>query len=144
LYFGYIKRGGKELSEQELRRREDIYDAIEEWVDLPITQFRDQQDTLPLAEKPPKSAEEIEKCLKRNYSSLWSDLQKLRQEYCEWRNTDIAKKFTKVIEGVSTVNSDVVQDYKESESKRLRLLHNHLTEQIKSEILAKRRAGLKC
>jgi len=84
------------------RKKEKIWKAIEEWVNLPIARFRYRDDTLPLAEKPPKLAYEIEECLRQKYPSLWNDLQKLRQEYHELKNEDIAKRFTTIRTGIQS------------------------------------------
>jgi hypothetical protein len=45
---------GRKPDEQANLRREEIWKAIGEWVELPSTGFRGQPDPLPLAENPPK------------------------------------------------------------------------------------------
>jgi hypothetical protein len=90
---------GRRPDEQSNFGRDAIWNAIKTWVELPITRFHDKQDVLLLAEKPPRLAMEIGECLSRSYPSLWSTLQKLRQEYREWKDTDSSAKFTKFVEG---------------------------------------------
>jgi hypothetical protein len=125
-------------------RKESIWRAIKKWVELPINRFRDKQDTLPLAEKPPELAVEIEECLSRYYPSIWQNVTKLRQEYHEWKDTDSTSKFTKVVEGQTIINLTYAQAYDEEKKRGLVRAHNQLAEQIKSEILDKYHDRLEC
>jgi hypothetical protein len=138
VYFGYVKGP----DEQQLRRRENIHNAIKEWVDLPTTRFCDQQDTLPLAEEPPESAREIEECLKRKYPSVWSNLEKLRQEYSEYKGHN--ENFIRYVNGRATVRTRDIDAYHYSRCKHLRELHDQLKEQITSEIIDLDYTRLKC
>lgn len=130
-------------NEQVDLRKKAVWDAIKKWVEMPITRFRDQEDTLPLAEKPPELAVEIEECLKRKYPSIWGNLQKLKQEYHGWKNEHVSDRFTENINGVPTIHIDMVHWYNESTCRRLVELHHQLAEQIKSEILEKYHTRLK-
>jgi hypothetical protein len=124
------------------QRKREIWNAIKAWVELPITEFRDKRDRLPLAETPPEKASEIEDCLRRSHSAIWDNLQRLRQQYHEWKNENTSDRFTRIINGVETVYVDAVPDYDKSTPERLLRIHSALTEQIKSEILAKPYASL--
>jgi len=135
---------GLKSDEQDNLRREAIWKAIKEWIELPIARFRDKQDTLPLAEKPPELAVEIEECLSQNYPSVYACLQRLRQEYHDWKDTDSSAKFRKVVEGRTIINLDYVIKWDEFKQRELMRLHSQLVEQIKSEILAKHHTRLKC
>jgi hypothetical protein len=141
---GALIWNARKPNEQDSRRKEDIWRAIKLWVELPITRFRDKQDTLPLAEKPPELAVEIEKCLSQKYPSVYACLQKLRQEYHDWKNTDSSARFMKVVEGRTIINLDDVIKWDEFKQRELMRLHSQLVEQIKSEILAKHHIRLKC
>lgn len=134
----------KQKLEQVDLKRGRIWQAIKEWIDLPITRFRDQKDTLPLGEKPPESAVEIEDCLRQNYPSLWADLQKFRQEYYAWKNEDVSKRFTTYENGHPVVYVDPKRDYNESMCRKLTSLHSQLVEQIRSDILDRDQTRLKC
>jgi hypothetical protein len=134
----------QEPKEQDTDRKKDIWNAIKKWVDLPITRFRDKQDTLPLAEKPPELADEIEECFRKNYQSIYANLEKLRQEYLEWKNTDSSKKFTTYEDGKPVINFTYTQKWDDLKARDLTRLHSQLVEQIKSEILAKYHSRLKC
>jgi hypothetical protein len=129
-------------SEGDYLRKEAIWKAIEEWVALPITGFSDQRDTLPLAEKPPKLAEAIEKCLKRKYPSVWDSLQKLRQEYFEYKRH--GKSFVQYVDGRATIYPDDIIAYDKARCQDLRELHDLLAKKIRSEILGKHSTELKC
>jgi len=131
-------------SDQADRKKERIWSAIKKWVELPIIRFRDQQDTLPLAEKPPELAYEIEDCLSQKYTSIYGNLQKFRQEYYEWKNTESSQKFMKYEEGRPVINLDDVRRWDEFKVRELMRAHSQLVEQIKSEILAKYHTRLKC
>jgi len=131
-------------SEADYRRKEEIWKAIEAWVEMPIVEFRHQYDTLPLGEKPPKLGVDVEKCLERNYPSVWSGLKKFRQEYSEWKNEDVSKRFSECIDGVLTMHIGPEQTYNELMCRQLIQCHNQLAEQIKSEILGKHCTELKC
>jgi len=131
-------------SEADYRRKRDIWEAIRKWVELPDTPFRGQRDTLPLAEKPPELADGVEGCLKRKYPSIWADLQKLRQEYSEYKMTNVSAKFTKDVNGRDIVNLEGVKAYDRSMCSSLKQLHDQLREHIKSEILDKHDTELKC
>jgi len=135
---------GPRVNEQEILKKERIWKAIQGWVTLPITRFRDQQDTLPLAEKPPELADEIYECLRKRYPSIWTNLQNLRQECSGWKNENVSERFTEYVNGVPTIHIDLVRWYKESTCSRLAELHRQLAEQIKSEILDKDHTRLKC
>lgn len=124
--------------------KEAIWNAIKVWVELPIIRFRDKKDTLPLAEKPPELADAIEECLKRGYSSIWDNRQRLRQEYLGWKNTNVSARFTTFEKGQPIVWIDAKRDYNEKTRHQLMRLHSQLAEQIKSEILAKYHTQLKC
>jgi hypothetical protein len=131
-------------SDQTERRKEKIWNAIRKWIELPVTRFRDQMDTLPLAEKPPEYADEINECLKRGYRWIWDSWQKFRQEYFEWKNANVSEKFTKVENGKTIIDLQLVIYYNEKTCNELIQLHSQLVEQIKSEILAKYHTRLKC
>jgi hypothetical protein len=130
--------------EYENRRKEDIWKAIKQWIELPIIQFREQKDTLPLCEKPPELADAVEKCLSRKYSSIWIDLQKLRDEYHAWKNEDVPAKFIRHKDGDRSVNIDAIKGYNDSMRIKLMSLHSRLVERIKSEIIDKHFTQLKC
>lgn len=134
----------KESNEQDDSRKEDIWKAIKLWVEMPITRFRDKQDVLPLAEKPPELAVEIEECLSQNYPSVYACLQRLRQEYHDWKDTDSSARFTKVVEGRTIVNITDASKWDEFKREELIRMNSQLVEQIKSEILAKHHTRLKC
>jgi hypothetical protein len=132
-------------SEQDNLRKQAIWEAIKLWVELPITRFRDKHDTLPLAEKPPELAAEIEQCLSRKYrGTVYACLQKFRQEYHEWKNTDSSEQFIKYEKGHAVLNYDDLLDWDDFKAGELARLHSQLVEQIKSEILAKHHTRLKC
>jgi hypothetical protein len=131
-------------SEQAGLRRKEVWNAFQKWTQLPIVRFREQQDTLPLAERPPDLAFEIEECLRRNYSEIWADLQKLRQQYHAWKNENVSDRFTKDVNGVPTVYLDYIRSYNESMCGRLLRFHSQLAAQIKLEILDKHHTRLKC
>jgi len=135
---------GPRANEQEILKKERIWKAVQAWVALPITDFRHQQDTLPLAEKPLELADEIHECLRRKYPSIWSNLEKFRQEYSGWKNENVSERFTETINGVPTVYINMIHSYNESKCRTLKELHNQLAEQIRSEILAKDHTRLKC
>jgi len=135
---------GPRANEQEILRKERVWKAIQAWVALPITDFRHQQDTLPLAEKPPELADEVHECLRKKYPAIWTNLQKLRQEYREWKNEHVSDRFTERINGVPTIHINMVHSYNESICRRLKELHDQLKERIKSDILAKDHTRLKC
>jgi len=130
---------GPRANEQEILRKERVWKVIQEWVALPAT-----QDILPLAEKPPTLADEIHECLRKKYPSIWANLQKLRQEYSEWKNIDHSERFRKTIGDTEFVNLNARNAYEKSERSRLKVLHSQLVEQIKSDILAKDHVRLKC
>lgn len=136
--------GKTDGSQQADLRKKEVWNAFQKWVQVPIVRFRDQQDMLPLAEKPPDLAFELEECLKRNYPSVWADLQKLRQQYHAWKNENVSDRFTRTVNGVTTVYIDAVRDYNERMLDRLLRLHSQLAEGIKSEILDKHHTRLKC
>jgi hypothetical protein len=131
-------------TEVEQDRKEAIWMAIKKWVELPITRFRDKQDVLPLAEKAPDYADEINECLSRHYPLLWTNLQKLRQDYHDWKSADSAARFTRIDEGRTVINIDYARKWDELRIRELLQLHSQLAEQIKSEILAKYHTRLKC
>jgi len=133
----------QELEEVD-RRRRDTYVAIKKWVELPITKFRDKQDTLPLAEKALERSDDIEGCLSRNYPSIWRNLEKLTQEYHEWKSTDSAARFTTIEGGLTVVNITYANKWDDFKIRELLQLHSQLAEQIKSEILGKHDTRLKC
>ena len=120
-----------------------MWAAIKKWVELPITEFHDEQDTLPLAEKPPELASGIEEILTRLYPAIYSNLQKLRREYSAWKNMDVSVKFTNHVDGVATIPRDDVHGYDDSARNRLLRLHSQIAEQIKSDILDKHHTRLK-
>jgi hypothetical protein len=130
-------------SEQNNLRKQAIWEAIKLWVELPITRFRDKQDVLPVAEKPPELADEVEGCLKRKYRSIWDNLQAFRSEYHEWKNTDSSEQFIKYEKGHAVLNYDDLLDWDDFKAGELTRLHSQLAEQIKSEILAKHHTRLK-
>jgi len=126
-------------------RKEAIWKAIKKWVELPLPiRFHSQKDMLPLAEKPPELADEVEKCLKRKYPSIWANLQKLRQEYYGWKNENVAERFTKYEGDRAIINITYVNQYNRSKCDHLLQLHCQLAKQIKSEILDKHYTRLKC
>ena len=131
-------------SEADYRRKKDIWEAIRKWVELPITRFRNQQDTLPLAEKPPELAYEVEKCLKRKYPSIWANLKKLRQEYSDWKNEQTTDRFTTFENGRTIVNISLAHSYDDRMCRKLLEWHARLKETIESEVLSKHCAKLKC
>jgi len=131
-------------SEADYRRKKDIWEAIRKWVELPITRFRNQQDTLPLAEKPPELADGVEGCLRRKYPSIWGNLQKLRQEYSEYKKENVTEKFTKYVDDRAIINMERAKAYHHSKCGHLLQLHCQLAKQIKSEILDKHDTELKC
>lgn len=131
-------------SEQDNLRKQDIWEAIKKWVDLPIIQFRGKEDTLPLSEKPPDCADDVEDCLKRKHSLIWDNLQTFRREYREWKNTDSSEQFIKYEKGQAVLNYDDLLDWDDFKAGELARLHSQLVEQIKSEILAKHHTRLKC
>jgi len=133
---------GRQPDEQELRRKEDIHGAIKRWNETPFGGFRKKTDTLPLAEKAPELAVEIEKCL-THYQSIYANLQKLRQQYHEWKDTDSTDRFTRVENGKTIIDLRLVNAYDDSMCRRLLLSHSQLIEQIKSEILDKHYTSLK-
>jgi hypothetical protein len=124
--------------------KEEVWNAFQKWAQLPIVRFREQEDTLPLAEKPPELAFEIEECLKSNYSRIWNDLQKLRQRYHAWKSENVSERFTESVNGVPTVHLDYILSYNRSMCERLLRSHTQLAAQIKSEILDKHYTRLKC
>ena len=136
-----VKTGG---SEQVDLRKKEIWNAFQKWTHLPIVRFRDQQDTLPLAEKPPDLAFEIEECLKHNYPAIWDDLQKLRQQYHGWKNENVSDRFIKVENGQTVIDYRYVLAYNESMCNKLMWLHGQLGKQISSEILDKHHTRLRC
>jgi hypothetical protein len=141
---GLLDRRKHPVPEVDRDRQKSIWTAIKSWVELPITRFRSKQDTLPLAEKPPELAVEIEECLSRYYPAIYASLQNLRQKVSEWKNEDVSARFTKDINGVPTVNADYVHQYNESMCDLLMRAHTQLAEQIKSEILDRHHSRLKC
>jgi len=144
VYFGYIKRGRQELSEQELRRKREIYDAIKEWVESPIFRFQDQRDTLPLAEKPPRLASAIEECLRQNYSTIWSSLQRLREKYHEYKNANISEIATRYVDGQPVYFMDRAKAYEHARCQELLAWHRQVREEIESKILGYDSTRLKC
>jgi hypothetical protein len=124
--------------------KQDVWKAIKTWVELPIVEFDDKRDELPLAESPPELATAIEECLSRRYPSLWADLQKFRQEYSGWKNVDSSAKFMRVVDGRTIINLDDVIKWDEFKRRELMRMHSRLAEQIKSEILDKHHTQLKC
>lgn len=136
---------GRKPDEQELSRKRDIHAAIKKWVELPTVKFRDRRDVLPLAEEPPELAVEIEQCLNRKYqSTIYASLQKFRQEYHEWKDTDSSVRFTKVENGKTIIDYRNVLRYDDSTCRNLLSLHDQLGKQIKSEIVDKHSTRLKC
>ena len=133
---------GRKPDEQELRRKEDIHRAIKRWNETPFGGFRKRTDTLPLAEKAPELAVEIEKCLS-HYQSVYANLQKLRQEYHEWKDTDSTGRFSRVENGKTIIDLRLAYAYDDSMCRSLLLSHSQLIEQIKSEILDKHYTSLK-
>jgi hypothetical protein len=131
-------------SEQTGLRKKEIWNAFQKWTQLPIVRFRDQQDTLPLAEKPPELAFEIDECLKGNYPAIWDGVRKLRQQYHAWKNEDVPHRFTKVENGRTIIDLRYVYAYNESMCNKLVALHRQLADQIRVEILDKHHTRLKC
>lgn len=140
-----VEGGGKtDSGEQADLRKREVWNAFQKWVQLPIVRFRDQQDMLPLAEKPPDLAFELEECLRRNYSTIWDNLQELRQQYHAWKNENISDRFTKIEDGHTIIDLRYILAYNESVCNKLVALHGQLGKQIGSEILDKHYTRLKC
>jgi hypothetical protein len=133
---------GLKPDEQELKRKEDVFQAIKRWSETRFGGFRDKNDTLPLAEKAPELATEIDKCLS-HYPSIYADLQKLRHEYREWKDTQTAERFTRVEKGKTIIDLRLVNSYDNDMCRRLLQSHHQLMRQIQSEILDKHYTTLK-
>jgi len=130
--------------EQRDLRKERVWNAIKKWAELPVMRFEDKSHTLPLAEKPPELATAIEECLSRKYPSIYGNLQKLRQDYHEWKNTESSSKLARVENGRTVINLDYVISYDKQRAWELARAHGQLAELIKSEILDKDHTRLKC
>jgi hypothetical protein len=135
---------GRKPDAQELSRKQDIHGAIKKWVELPVAAFDYKSGTLPLAEKPPELAAEIEECLSRKYPSIHTNLQKFRQDYREWQDTESSSKFTTVEDGRTVINIDYVRAYDNEMAWKLTRAHGQLAEQFNSEIVDKHFTRLKC
>jgi hypothetical protein len=133
---------GRKPDEQELRRKQDTFGAIERWNETPFGSFRSRRDTLPLAESPPELGVDIDSCL-RHYPSVYANLQKLRTEYKDWKETDSVHRFTTIENGIPTVNTSLVNSYDDDMCRRLVKSHHNLKAQMKSEILDKHYTSLK-
>ena len=142
VYFGYIKRGRQGLSEQEIGRKKDIYNAIKEWVEPPV-QFNLTEECYHLTYDPPKLASEIRDCLSRNYPSIWNNLQELRRKHEEWVNPEVPRGSIEKVGEVSIVSRDWMAR-KESLRNDVRRMHSSLVQQFRSEILGKHYTRLKC
>jgi hypothetical protein len=135
---------GRKPDTQELSRKQDIHNAIKKWIEIPVAEFEDKSGVLPLAEKPPELAAEIEKCLKQKYQSIYTNLQKLRQDHHEWKDTESYSRFSRVEDGRTIISIDLVRDYDKGMAWKLRRAHSRLAEQIKSEIVEKHFTRFKC
>jgi hypothetical protein len=124
---------GRRPSEEEILRRKSVYDAIKEWVDP----SQGHGYAYYLADKPPKLATKVEKCLSENYSSLWSNLQELRRKHAEWTTSEVPRNLIGTVEGVSTINLDRVEARKELLRDEVKRMHSSLVQQFESEILCK-------
>jgi hypothetical protein len=136
---------GRKPDEQANQRKEDIWKAIKEWVELPSTGFGGQPDPLPLAEKPPNLAVEIEDCLNRNYPSIWANMREFRRVHAEL--VAIRKnpqEFWEKIDGRMTLHYGLLLARENSIHHQLAQMQRELIQQLKSEILEKHYTRLKC
>jgi hypothetical protein len=123
---------GQEADEKDNRRREDIWKAIGEWVSQPSYDYSPGVGRVyefPLAREPPNLSVEIEDCLRKNYSSIWNDIEELRRKYAA-RQAPGAKV------GMGTAIKDALDG--------LVGLESRIRQELKSEILDKHYTQLKC
>ena len=128
------------------QRKRDIWEAIKEWVELPSTGFRGQPDPLPLAEKPPKLALEIEDCLNRNYPSIWANMREFKRVHADLVaiRKNPPEEFWEKIDGRMTLHYHLLLARENSIHHQLAQMQRELIRQLKSEILEKHYTRLKC
>jgi len=103
-----------ESAQADLKRKEDIWKAIKEWVDSAystdsILGLGNCYD-FPLGRAPPKLAKEIDDCLSK-YPSLWHDLQEFRNK-CALRGRVLRSPIQDAYDGFVGMNERLVQRFR--------------------------------
>jgi hypothetical protein len=135
--------------EQGNQRKNDIWEAIAEWIEPPPNPFqiRGAEESLFLGEKVPRLVKEIDDCLSKHYPTIWADMQEFRRKYGQLMDMKAGKipdEFWENIDGRMTLHYNLFLAREDSMHRQLVQIQKELTQQLKSKILEKHYTRLKC